>query len=560
MSANAKKVLSGRVVGPEGCLDRHCSARWKTERHRPYSTIARRTPYVGRAHGAARRAARESTVVQNPNDAHTPLHQIGAPVCPRLSDTGLRTGVGVVLSIGKLAAGQARYYLDQAEGRVDVVDSVGDGLEDYYVGGRGAWRVARARRRASSGWAALSMARRFGGCSRASIRVDGAARESGGAARGRRLRPDVLGAEERQRASSASAMRRRQSGGPGRARARGRVRRSATWSGPRPPCGAASGGRWLSEAGGLVAAAFRHRTSRAGRSAAAHARPRREPRAWARRAVVGARRAADLRPCSRGELRLPGGAARRADARLGVEWTPVRHGIAEIARRAARGACGRSAGGGREIEAALEERGPSARGRRRPRRWRPRRRRIAASRGGARRRVAGSRRERWASDATTSQRLLGRASRRAARRRRAGRARAELAGPDGLTHRRSTLQPPRRAAGALRAPAAGHDRDGARARGGGRSFLASSRVVPLLAGAGVDARCLPPARRSAFARRGGRAPVLDARAAGPRAAAGRSRASGRRIGPRRRPHGRCGDRSAAVALGGAACDGRIVCA
>jgi hypothetical protein len=47
-----------------------------------------------------------------------------------------------MLSIGKLAAGQARYYLDKAEGRVDVVESVGDGLEDYYVGGaeaRGEW-------------------------------------------------------------------------------------------------------------------------------------------------------------------------------------------------------------------------------------------------------------------------------------------------------------------------------------------------------------------------------------------------------------------------------------
>jgi hypothetical protein len=47
-----------------------------------------------------------------------------------------------MLSIGKLATGQAKYYLDQAEGRVDVVESVGDGVEDYYVGGteaRGEW-------------------------------------------------------------------------------------------------------------------------------------------------------------------------------------------------------------------------------------------------------------------------------------------------------------------------------------------------------------------------------------------------------------------------------------
>jgi hypothetical protein len=60
----------------------------------------------------------------------------------------LNAGVGGVLSIGKLAAGQARYYLDQAEGRVDVVSSVGDGIEDYYSGGaeaRGEWLGAAAR-------------------------------------------------------------------------------------------------------------------------------------------------------------------------------------------------------------------------------------------------------------------------------------------------------------------------------------------------------------------------------------------------------------------------------
>src|SRR3954465_2522713 len=53
-----------------------------------------------------------------------------------------------VLSIGKLAAGQAKYYLDQAEVRVDVVQSVGGGVEDYYVGpgeARGRWIGAAAR-------------------------------------------------------------------------------------------------------------------------------------------------------------------------------------------------------------------------------------------------------------------------------------------------------------------------------------------------------------------------------------------------------------------------------
>jgi hypothetical protein len=39
-----------------------------------------------------------------------------------------------VLSIGKLATGQAKYYLDQAEARVDFVDSVAVGIEEYCVG------------------------------------------------------------------------------------------------------------------------------------------------------------------------------------------------------------------------------------------------------------------------------------------------------------------------------------------------------------------------------------------------------------------------------------------
>ena len=40
-----------------------------------------------------------------------------------------------MVSIGKLANGQASYYLDQAQVRVDRATSVGSGVEDYYVGG-----------------------------------------------------------------------------------------------------------------------------------------------------------------------------------------------------------------------------------------------------------------------------------------------------------------------------------------------------------------------------------------------------------------------------------------
>src|SRR3954454_17708229 len=57
---------------------------------------------------------------------------------PRLLD-GLTPAM---LSIGKLARGQADYYLEQAKGRVDHATSVETGAEDYYLGGpeaRGYW-------------------------------------------------------------------------------------------------------------------------------------------------------------------------------------------------------------------------------------------------------------------------------------------------------------------------------------------------------------------------------------------------------------------------------------
>jgi hypothetical protein len=38
-----------------------------------------------------------------------------------------------VLSIAKLGAGGQRYYLDQAQARVDHRQSVASGVEDYYL-------------------------------------------------------------------------------------------------------------------------------------------------------------------------------------------------------------------------------------------------------------------------------------------------------------------------------------------------------------------------------------------------------------------------------------------
>jgi conjugative relaxase-like TrwC/TraI family protein len=54
------------------------------------------------------------------------------PVCPNRAVEGL---MGTVISIGKLGAGQADYYLEQAQGRLTLAASVAGGVEDYYVGG-----------------------------------------------------------------------------------------------------------------------------------------------------------------------------------------------------------------------------------------------------------------------------------------------------------------------------------------------------------------------------------------------------------------------------------------
>src|SRR3954453_15789859 len=40
-----------------------------------------------------------------------------------------------MLSIGKLAVGQAQYYLEQAQGSVTRVGAVSSGVEDYYLRG-----------------------------------------------------------------------------------------------------------------------------------------------------------------------------------------------------------------------------------------------------------------------------------------------------------------------------------------------------------------------------------------------------------------------------------------
>ena len=53
-----------------------------------------------------------------------------------------------MVSVGKLKAGQARYYLDQAESHPSPAHAVASGAEDYYVGGTeaaGRWQGRGAK-------------------------------------------------------------------------------------------------------------------------------------------------------------------------------------------------------------------------------------------------------------------------------------------------------------------------------------------------------------------------------------------------------------------------------
>jgi conjugative relaxase-like TrwC/TraI family protein len=70
--------------------------------------------------------------------------RIDSPIRVALSDSfggpasllgGLDIGDARMLSIGKLAAGHAAYYLEQAQGPVSRARAVSSGVEDYYVGG-----------------------------------------------------------------------------------------------------------------------------------------------------------------------------------------------------------------------------------------------------------------------------------------------------------------------------------------------------------------------------------------------------------------------------------------
>jgi hypothetical protein len=126
-----------------------------------------------------------------------------------------------VLSIGKLAVGQADYYLEQAQGAVTRAGAVRSGVEDYYLSAPeapGVWVGGGVR---ALGLRGAVDARRLDRV------LDGRRPATGEPlgrvvrGRGARVRLDVLGAEERQRLVRRRGLR-APWGDPGRTRSGGR--------------------------------------------------------------------------------------------------------------------------------------------------------------------------------------------------------------------------------------------------------------------------------------------------------------------------------------------------
>src|SRR5215210_244632 len=235
----------------------------------------------------------------------------------------------IVLSLGKLATGQAGYYLDQAHGSLTRTQSVTSGVEDYYLGGpeaAGEWMGAGA--------AALGLKGQVGGA--ALNRVLAGEHPATGAPLGRvlsarrpgadltfsapksvsvlfgvgddGLRAVLRDAHDRAVADALSYMERHA---------------AVTRRGP--------GGVHQIAGNGFVAAAFRHRTSRAG-----------DPQLHTHVLVANLTLGADGQWSTLDGRRIYAHAKTAGylyEARLrsllthalGVEWTPVRNGIADIA-------------------------------------------------------------------------------------------------------------------------------------------------------------------------------------------------------------------------------------
>ena len=259
-----------------------------------------------------------------------------------------------MLSIGKLATGQARYYLEQAGGRVDRVTSVASGVEDYYFEASepdGVW----------VGAGGLPIARGGSVAAEALHRILEGAHPVTGEPLGRHPAVRVPGFDVTFSASKSvsvmfgvgdEAMRRqiRDAHDVAVRDAFGYLERHAAVARRGP------GGCISVRGNGLVAAAFRHRASRAG-----------DPQLHTHVVVANLVQAADGRWSALDARRLYAHgktagylyeARLRSELtrRLGVEWTPTRNGIADIVgvpRPALRAFSRRRA----EIEAELEERG-----------------------------------------------------------------------------------------------------------------------------------------------------------------------------------------------------------
>lgn len=264
---------------------------------------------------------------------------------------------GVVLSIAKLGADQARYYLEQAGERVDVADSIAAGLEDYYTDpteARGEWvGVGTARlglRQAVEPEHLRHLLNGLDPLAGCSLRQDGR-RVSVAAFDVTFSAPKSVsvlfgtGSPEMRRAVRAShdaAVREALTYLEHHAAA---VRRGA-------------GGAAVEEADGFVAATFRHRASRAGdpqlHTHTVIANVARGPDGvWS--ALDGRRIYAHAPAASRVYQAVLRAEITRT---LGLEWSPVRRGIAEIqgVPEHVRQAFSRRRA---EIVAALEARGTS---------------------------------------------------------------------------------------------------------------------------------------------------------------------------------------------------------
>ena len=234
-----------------------------------------------------------------------------------------------MLSINKLKAGQDRYYVELSGDRVDVVESIGDGVEEYYVSGteaRGEWLGTGARQLRLTGHVDGEALRRVlagrdpaGHVLRTSpvpVRVVGfdltySAPKSVSVLFGLgepELRAAVRRAHDRAVREALAYVERTASA----------VRRGA-------------GGSRVEPANGLIIAAFRHRTSRAG-----------DPQLHTHCLVANLAKGPDGRWSTLDGRRIYAHARAASfvyqavlrselSRELGVQWLTVRDGIAEVA-------------------------------------------------------------------------------------------------------------------------------------------------------------------------------------------------------------------------------------